>query len=100
MKLPEIVNKIKRRPALYISAPSILYLRVFFEGYFCALGDQEASEIGRELTDFQTWVVKKYGVGPGHSWDQVILFFSANEIEALDLFFRLFDEYQSTIICT
>ncbi|MCC3439960.1 hypothetical protein [Microcoleus sp. PH2017_05_CCC_O_A] len=48
----------------------------------------------RNLVDgFQEWIQERYQITSTHGWDSIILFFSADEKDALDKFFKLLEEF-------
>ena len=98
ISLERLLDEIHKKPDLYIRARSVVYLRIFLDGFFCALvkTDREiAEQLGTDLRKFQEWVVAKYRVTGNHSWDQVVMFYSCNEIDGFDLFYRLYYEFCS-----
>lgn len=92
-KLEELIGLIKTRPELYISCRSINYLKVYMDGYVFALPNEESSIFMSEIDEFRSWLANKFGISTNQSWAQIILFFSPNEIIALEEFFRLFEEF-------
>jgi hypothetical protein len=93
-----LIRNIQKRPAMYLGQPSISHLRTFLSGYFFArhqLGQPE-TEQEKQFSTFQDWVQQHFKVTSSQSWDKIILFFSQDEQKALELFFKLFDEFSST----
>lgn len=95
-RLVELIRIIKSRPELYLSCRSINYLKVYMDGYFFALPKEKSSEFMSEMGEFREWLAKRFNINTNQSWAQIILFFSPNEIFALDEFFRLFEEFTLT----
>ncbi|NET02478.1 MAG: hypothetical protein F6K61_18310 [Sphaerospermopsis sp. SIO1G1] len=93
--LYKLLEKIKKRPAIYLGKTSIFSLQSFLDGYYFA-----RREIGISLTaeetefqDFLQWIRHKFNVETGQLWSSIILFHSADEKSAVDRFFTLFEEF-------
>ena len=93
--LYKLLQKIKKRPAMYLGKNSIFSLQAFLDGYYFA-----RREIGipltAEETEFQTflqWIRQKFNVETGQLWSSILLFHSADEKSAVDRFFTLFEEF-------
>ncbi|HLP90025.1 MAG TPA: hypothetical protein VK184_15720 [Nostocaceae cyanobacterium] len=93
--LYNLLQNIKKRPAMYLGRNSIFSLQSFLDGYYFA-----RREIGIPLTEkeseFQTflqWIRERFNVETGQLWSSIILFHSADEKSAVDRFFILFDEF-------
>jgi hypothetical protein len=98
LDLYDLIHNIQKRPAMYLGQPSISHLRTFLSGYFFArhqLGQPE-TEQEKQFADFQTWVQQQFQITSSQSWDKIILFFSQDEQKALELFFKLFDDFSGT----
>jgi hypothetical protein len=89
--LKELIEKISKRPGMYIGDYSILNLKCFLDGYFTARYQFTHDEVG--LAEFQKWIEKKYKVTTTQSWAAIIRYHTPNDQAALDDFFKLFDEY-------
>ena len=94
-KLSDLLDKIRERPEMYISGRSINYLRVFLDGYLLAASDEQRDAIGGELTAFRDWLAAKHSIKSNQSWNQIVLFFSTDEMVALDEFFRLYEKFRN-----
>ena len=95
MELYELIRKIQKRPALYLGQKSLSHLQVFLDGYTFArrqsgipLSDQE-----KEFEGFQEWMEQRFKQPNNQSWTKIILFYSEDEAQALDLFWELFDQF-------
>lgn len=94
VELSDLIKRIKPRPELYIGCRSINCLRVYLDGFSQALSlVKHETSLGEELVEFQNWLASKYGITTSQSWNQILLFFSANEDSALDLFFKMYAEF-------
>ncbi|MEG3899989.1 MULTISPECIES: hypothetical protein [unclassified Microcoleus] len=92
--LSDILKKIKNKPSVYLGKPSISCLQAFLSGYNVAqyqLGLPLQQE--NPLDGFQDWIQKKFNIDSSQSWANIILFFSQDETDALDIFFQLFEEF-------
>jgi hypothetical protein len=98
LDLYDLIRNIQKRPAMYLGQPSISHLRTFLAGYFFARHqlEQPETEQEKQFSSFQDWVQQRFKVTSSQSWDKIILFFSQDEQKALELFFKLFDEFSST----
>ncbi|AFY47892.1 hypothetical protein Nos7524_2039 [Nostoc sp. PCC 7524] len=90
-----LLQKIKKRPAMYLGKNSIFSLQAFLDGYYFA-----RREIGINLTEeeiqfqnFLQWIRHRFNVETGQLWSSIILFHSADEKSAVDRFFTLFEEF-------
>lgn len=81
----EMILLIKERPAMYISRKYISCLQAFITGW--TLSNSENISDLYILDKFQDYVSKKYDVVTSHSWASILLFYSADEGDALNLFF-------------
>jgi hypothetical protein len=93
----ETLQRIKARPSMYIGTPSILNLESFLRGYWYVKAELEISRTEQEqdFENFQDWVQKKFNVESSQSWAKIILFYSQDEREALNNFFKWFEEFQN-----
>ena len=98
----DLLQRIKQRPGMYLGKCSITRLRAFLDGYETAraeLGFPD-TEQQQQLDGFQEWIQERYQITSTHGWDSIILFFSVDEKDALDKFFKLLEEflYQAEIV--
>lgn len=91
----DVLQKIKKRPAMYLGRHSIFSLQAFLDGYYFArrelgipLTKQEA-----EFQEFLQWLRQKFQVETGQLWASILLFHSADERNAVERFFDLFEEF-------
>ncbi|MEB3215217.1 MAG: hypothetical protein VKN72_03015 [Nostocales cyanobacterium 94392] len=93
--LYEMLNRIKKRPAMYLGKHSIFSLQAFLAGYNGAKREMGLSptQQEKEFEYFLNWIRKRFKVETNQSWASIILFYSADENKALDTFFELFDEF-------
>jgi hypothetical protein len=96
-----LLQKIQKRPALYLGRQSIFSLQAFLDGYYYArrelnipLTEQEA-----EFQEFLQWMRKRFDVETGQLWSSILLFHSADESKAVERFFSLFQEFLARKNC-
>jgi hypothetical protein len=94
--LYQVLRELQVRPGMFLGQCSITRLRSFLDGYRSARADLGLQETAQEneFSRFQAWVQEKYQVTSSHGWDSIILLNSADEPEALQLFFTLFQQFQ------
>jgi hypothetical protein len=93
----EILQRIKARPSMYLGSPSILNLKSFLIGYWYARSELKISRTEQEqdFENFQDWIQEKFNVESTQSWAKIILFYSQDEREALNNFFKWLEEFQN-----
>jgi hypothetical protein len=89
----ELLREMRSRPALYIGSDSIIKLASFLRGYSYALDKHFPTKKCRFLESFREWVARRFSVTISQSWENIILFQSVDEKEAMRLFWGLLDEY-------
>jgi hypothetical protein len=96
--LYDLISNIRKRPAMYLGRISISNLRTFLAGYCFARRQMGIPQTPQEqkFSKFQTWIQQKFNLNSHQTWDQIILFFSPDELSALEQFFKLFDEFVQT----
>jgi hypothetical protein len=97
MELYELIQKIKKRPSLYLGKKSLSHLQVFLDGYTFARRQSALplSAQEQEFDRFQEWVEQRFQQPDTQSWAKIIIFHSEDEAQALELFFELFEEFSS-----
>lgn len=91
----DLLQKIKKRPAMYLGRNSIFSLQAFLDGYYFA-----RRELGLPLTaqesefqEFLQWIRIRFNVETGQLWASILLFQCADERSAVERFFSLFEEF-------
>lgn len=94
--LYNLLQRIKERPGMYMSKPSITRLSMLLTGYALARSELglPVTEQEKEFGGFQDWVQERYKITSTHGWDSIILFNSVDERDALDNFFKLFEKFR------
>jgi|SRR5689334_4096517 hypothetical protein len=87
----ELIQKIKERPSMYLSANSISCLKAYLDGWY--FRDMEGVDDAGLMDAFQTWIVERFSVRGSQSYARIILFYSQDECSALKTFFELFDSF-------
>ncbi|HBL12106.1 MAG TPA: hypothetical protein DD379_11995 [Cyanobacteria bacterium UBA11162] len=93
----DLLQKIKKRPSMYLGRHSIFSFLAFWCGYKIAqhqLGIHPTAQ-EQEFEEFLKWIRERYEVHTSQSWASIILFYSEDEKTALDRFFELFEEFLS-----
>lgn len=95
--LYEMLERIKQRPGMFLGNCSITRLRAFLDGYMGSREDLGLPPTQQELefNQFQEWIQTKFKITSSHGWDSIILFYSADERDALNNFFELFDKFRN-----
>ncbi|BDA68919.1 hypothetical protein RIVM261_016740 [Rivularia sp. IAM M-261] len=91
----EMIQRIKQRPGMFLGQSSITRLRSFLDGYTASRQDLGLSVTEEEIkfSQFQSWVQERFKITSSHGWDSIILFYSADEKDALNNFFELFEKF-------
>lgn len=91
-----ILQRIKKRPEMYIQPVSLQSLNNFLTGFICCnLYDNEEGDYLNKYPSFYDWIAMKESsaLSPSNSWLSVISENTANDKEAFDRFFEHFDSY-------
>ena len=93
----EMLQRIKQRPLMYLGKCSITRLHSFLIGYMGARQDLglPTTEEETEFDKFQEWIQERFEIKSSHGWNDIILFYSADERDALDKFFELFEQFKN-----
>jgi len=80
---------------MYLGRHSILCLQAFLSGYNVARYSSNTSSTQQEedFKQFPEWIRQRFNIQTSQSWASIILFFSEDELKALDTFFELFEEF-------
>ena len=94
MKTRVLFEKIREAPAMYLAPPSVKTLHAFLTGYELGLQGSD-SEFPRFSADFGNWLRKRYNLHSSQHWTKIIEFHSSTETDEMDLFWKLYDEFES-----
>ena len=91
-----LLQKIQKRPAMYLGQKSIFSLQAFLDGYYFARRELkiELTEEESEFQEFLQWIRQKFNVETGQLWASIVHFHSADESKAVERFFNLFEEFK------
>ena len=95
-RLYELLPKIKERPGMYIGSANLDALHFFLVGYELARNEISVELKDKEIEfyrEFQPWLQKRFQVETVNSWAKIIRFYSHDEKEAFNLFFKLLSEF-------
>ncbi|MDJ0733197.1 MAG: hypothetical protein QNJ47_03775 [Nostocaceae cyanobacterium] len=94
--LYEMLKRIQQRPGMFLGKPSITRLKSFLDGYIASRQDLSLATTQEEIEfdKFQTWVQERFQIESSHGWDSIILFYSADEKDALNNFFELLEKFR------
>jgi hypothetical protein len=92
---PIVEQLLEMRPhvGMYVGSNSLRKLAFFLRGYEHAVGKFGGTSKDRFLMEFGDWVRERFSVSISRSWEDVIMFHSMNDDEAMERFWELFDEY-------
>jgi hypothetical protein len=93
--LYEMLQRIKQRPGMFLGTCSITRFKSFLDGYMSARQDfgLPVTEQEKQFDQFQEWIQQRFDIKSSHAWDSIILFHSADERDALNNFFELFEKF-------
>jgi hypothetical protein len=92
----EMLQKIHKKPGMYIGRASATDLFMFIVGYRTAREELGVEPTEKEMEfygDFQPWLQKRYEVSTSGSWARIIEFYTNNEERSFHRFYELLDEF-------
>lgn len=93
-KFYALLEELKKRPGMYIGGKSVIHLAHFLDGIGYALFDLAEQNSDTDfLLGFQEWIQIKYDIPSSQHWSRILLFFSANEEDAFDSFYKQLEEF-------
>ena len=78
--LKELIEAIKKRPAMYLTRNYISSLKAFLDGWYLRRPDEVLEP--ELMHHFQKWVEQKYNVTTTQTWASILLFYSVDECDA------------------
>jgi hypothetical protein len=95
-----MLQRIKQRPGMFLGNCPITRLRAFLDGYLGARADLglPLTQQEQEFNQFQDWIQAQFQITSSQGWDRIILFYSADEQDALNHFFELFEKFKNRAI--
>ena len=94
MLMTELLDEIRPKVPMFVGTHSLTKLADFIRGYSFACYEQWPEYEREFLSEFQRWVEKRFDVKISQSWANIILFQTLSESSALDLFWKLLDEFK------
>jgi hypothetical protein len=94
MTTREMLQQLREAPAMYLSRPSARTLHAFLAGFGLARKDSEPESLVF-FNDFNNWLRKRYDIKSSQHWTKIIEFYSLTEGDEMDLFWKLFDEFEA-----
>lgn len=100
----DVIEFIRRRPAMYLGTDSVSKLKAFLDGYRFAVLLSDDSEYEDRLIPlpfsfFCDFTAKKFSAASNMGWCEIILRqVNYNELNGLKLFLELLDEYKKITI--
>src|SRR5712691_4536753 len=89
----DLLKEMRGRLPMYLGSNSLTKLASFLRGFEYALEKQGLHPEDHFLSAFQEAVQTRYAVKVSRSWEDILLFQSADENEAVELFWRLLDDF-------
>ena len=81
---------------MYLGAESLTLLNAFISGYIAKEHELD-KDYKTTFFGFDEFVQKWFEMASNHGWFRTLIFFSGGERDALNLFYRMLDEYKATI---
>jgi hypothetical protein len=90
-----IIHKIQKAPSMYLGRASIVCLQAFLSGYSIAQYELVTTQSpqDKDFQEFPEWIRQKFNIKTSQSWANILLFYAEDEQKALDLFFKVFEEF-------
>jgi len=95
----ELIERVRRCPAVYLGQNSLIRLRAFLDGCFCVAREHEIPTDERPpFGELHDWVARRFGWYESTAgWCNIILQeCGGDDAKALSRFFELIDEYRGT----
>jgi hypothetical protein len=91
MNVIDLIRKIQERPAMYLNRHSLIALCAFINGWYFRNLEEDTDAI--VLEEFQKWLQTENNLDSYRTWDTIIIYLCQDEHQALDYFFKLFEEF-------
>lgn len=93
--LAEMLEIIRKYPYMYLLEIRPVQLQSLLYGWLIGTQNEKEKDI---LKQFQLFVQRKYNITTSHSWSHILEFYNTlGEYKGLDLFFRVWDEFQAEL---
>ena len=91
-----LLNDIRKCPALYLGHPSVSLLEAFIHGYLYDKKESDA-ESCHFMHCFSIYVkqmyIERYNLRTQHGWAQLIEFFNGKGMDAINGFYKILDKF-------
>lgn len=87
----DLIRLIEKRPAMYLNRNNIICLRSFIDGWY--FRDTEKDVKMEVLNHFSEWLKLRNNLNEDFSWDKIIILYSQDDMDALNVFFELFHKF-------
>ncbi len=97
----DLLERIHRRPGMWIAEPELVRVYAFLVGCEAALGRQRLAlrSVAPEFHGFHDWIAKRLGYGGSASgWYNMIRGRCSSEREAFDRFYELLAEFRASAV--
>lgn len=100
LDLYELIQKIQKRPAMYLGQPTLSHLRTFLAGYIFARRQQGIAATAQEqaFPTFSTWLQQQFPAQNQQYWDEIILAACPRDRDPWEFFSQLFQEFTATSV--
>jgi hypothetical protein len=93
MEIPEMINHIFSKPALYLTKPTVEHLETYIMGYAAGIRIKNMEVEEPLYYGFHAWIVRRFHFGDTYSWSSIISFVGKSESYAFNLAKDLWEEY-------
>lgn len=93
MNIIQLISMIEKRPGLYIGQNYISCLKAYLDGWGDAVNKDQSKIFYEFNSDFHDFIISRYKITGSHSWCDILLFYSSDEYNALNTFFREFNDF-------
>lgn len=94
-KSSELLDKILKRPSVYIGRESVVLTKAFIDGF--AFAKYRLGNTGKDrlYAGFQDWIAERFHIKTAHNWACIISFMGVSESNAFTLLKELWSEYKA-----
>ena len=93
----DLLDRIQKKPGMYLGYPSVTSLFMFLNGYGIARGELDINLTAEEevfYEQFQPWLQRKLQIKSMTSWDKLIMLSCNDEKTGFEQFFDLLAEFK------
>lgn len=92
--LAELLDEMRGRVPKYVGSNSIVRFAAYLRGYRDAMRVREGGRESIDLREFQLSVEKRFNMKVSRAWEDIILFHSLDDSEAMNTFWELMDKFR------